>query len=84
MEYENEITNHWKHVSESLSGILIGVGIEYQIQVSLNNFTFDAAVRQFTCELCGISYLQQGGLTNHLITAHSETRPWKCDICGLG
>lgn len=41
-------------------------------------------MRQFTCELCGVSYLQQGGLTNHLQTAHSEVRAWKCDVCGLG
>lgn len=42
-----------------------------------------SAVRKFTCELCGVSFTQRGGLFTHM-TVHSDHRPYKCDICGLG
>lgn len=41
------------------------------------------AVRKFTCELCGMSFTQRGGLFTHM-TVHSDNRPHKCDVCGLG
>lgn len=44
---------------------------------------FIAAVRKFTCELCGMSFTQRGGLFTHM-TVHSDHRPHKCDVCGLG
>ncbi|XP_031638324.1 zinc finger protein 883-like [Contarinia nasturtii] len=39
--------------------------------------------RKFTCELCGMSFTQRGGLYTHM-TVHSDYRPHKCEVCGLG
>lgn len=44
---------------------------------------FILAVRKFTCELCGMSFTQRGGLFTHM-TVHSDHRPHKCEVCGLG
>lgn len=51
------------------------------IHVSVSYFL---VVKQFTCELCGISYCHREGLSRHLQTAHSDNWPHKCEVCGMG
>lgn len=36
------------------------------------------------CEQCGKLFNTAQLLSIHMATAHSEQRPHKCDICGLG
>lgn len=37
--------------------------------------------RDFTCELCGRSFMSAGSLKYHMQSAHSDERPYCCSHC---
>lgn len=64
-----------------------------KLHFNLNRFLFSKKLinirvlnteNQLICELCGMSYTQAAGLSDHKKTAHSNERPFKCNVCRLG